>query len=75
MIGALVGWILSLVEDDVLGVVTSHLWLHNFTMSYYGKQGLVSGFHPTQKGITRTLHFHNQGNYEVTGGWRLINPA
>jgi hypothetical protein len=79
LIGSLIGYLISLTEDDVLGMVTSHFWLHNFTHSYYAnyeKQGLLKSYlKASQTGIARTLHFRNQGSYEVTGGWRLINPS
>lgn len=67
-IGAFIGWLVSLFhnEDDVVGAKSNRICLHHSSLSYYDKKALTS-----PGGIPVTLDFHDDGHYQVGGGWRL----
>ena len=71
VVGALFGWLVSLFHnaDDIIGVRTSTMHLGAATKSYYDWAKLT-----TAAGWTQTLDFHEEGQYRVDVGWRLVKP-
>jgi hypothetical protein len=69
LLGEFIGWLISLAEDDPLGISSRQLILNHSSKSYYDKAGLTSS-----KGIPVTLKFLQGGDYRVKGGWRLMHP-